>query len=32
MVIWKEDELDGASEELKGRIRAILPDEAKMSD
>jgi hypothetical protein len=31
-VIWKESELGKAAEELKARIRATLPDEAKMSD
>lgn len=31
-VIWKEDELERAAEELKDRIRATLPDEAKMND
>jgi len=31
-VIWTEDELDKAAEELKARIRATLPDEAKISD
>jgi hypothetical protein len=31
-VIWKEDELDKATDELKARIRATLPDEAKITD
>ncbi len=31
-VIWNKDELSKAAEELKARIRATLPDEAKMND
>jgi hypothetical protein len=31
-IIWKEGELDRAAEELKARIRATLPDEAKICD
>jgi hypothetical protein len=31
-IIWKENELDTAGEELKARIRATLPDEAKIYD
>ena len=32
MIIWKGTGLDKASEELKARIRATLPDEAKICD
>jgi hypothetical protein len=31
-IIWKENDLDKAAEELKACIRATLPDEAKMCD